>query len=213
MKQKIFILSIFLLGLGGIIAQVILLRELLVVFYGNELCVGIILANWLILEAIGSFFGGRYIETSKRKIESFVVVQIIFSLFFPLAVYFSRTFKSIWGFIPFEGLGVFSVFVVSGAILSVVAITHGALFSFGCKIFSQVSREEKAASVGRVYVYEVLGTLAGGILLTYLLIPYFSSFQIVFVIASLNLIVGISLLVFLSKIRFNKRLFICISCF
>ena len=47
------------MGLSGMIAQIVLLRELLVSFLGNELVLGILLANWLILEATGSFLIGR----------------------------------------------------------------------------------------------------------------------------------------------------------
>ena len=51
--------SLLIMGVSGIIAQIILLRELLISFHGNELTLGIILANWLILEAFGSFFIGK----------------------------------------------------------------------------------------------------------------------------------------------------------
>ncbi len=77
--------SVLIMGLGGIIAQIILLRELPVSFFGNELTLGIILANWLILEAIGSFYVGRSVEKTERKLEIFVLLQLIFSLAFPFA--------------------------------------------------------------------------------------------------------------------------------
>ena len=40
-----FVAVILIVGISGIVAQVLLLRELLVSFYGNELIIGIILAN------------------------------------------------------------------------------------------------------------------------------------------------------------------------
>ena len=43
--------AVLIMGVSSVIAQVILLRELLVVFYGNELSIGIILAGWLLWEA------------------------------------------------------------------------------------------------------------------------------------------------------------------
>ena len=55
-KMKRFIAAIIIMGFSGIVAQILLLRELLITFFGNELSIGIILANWLILEAAGSFF-------------------------------------------------------------------------------------------------------------------------------------------------------------
>ena len=42
-----------LIGFTAVIAQVVLMRELLVVFYGNELALGVTLANWLLWTEIG----------------------------------------------------------------------------------------------------------------------------------------------------------------
>lgn len=42
-----FIFMILVIGLSGIVAQVLLLHELLVSFYSNELILGVILAYWL----------------------------------------------------------------------------------------------------------------------------------------------------------------------
>jgi hypothetical protein len=72
--------SLLIMGVSGIVTQIILLREFLVSFLGNELTVGIILANWLILEAIGSFIIGKSVEKVERKIEAFVFFQLFFSM-------------------------------------------------------------------------------------------------------------------------------------
>ncbi len=45
------------LGFTSTITQIILLREFLSVFYGNELVIGIILGNWMIITGIGSYLG------------------------------------------------------------------------------------------------------------------------------------------------------------
>jgi len=57
--NKHFSVAILAKGFSGLVAQILLLRELLIVFSGNELSIGIILANWLILGAIGSYLVGR----------------------------------------------------------------------------------------------------------------------------------------------------------
>ena len=49
-------IAILVMGFSGLVAEILLLRELLIVFSGNELSIGVILANWLILEALGCFF-------------------------------------------------------------------------------------------------------------------------------------------------------------
>jgi spermidine synthase len=185
--------SLLIMGVSGIVAQIILLRELLVSFFGNELTLGIILANWLVLEAIGSFYVGKSVEKTERKIEVYVLLQLIFSVAFPFAVYLSRIFKNILLTTPGEGLGFAPIFYSSFLILLPVTLFHGALFTFGCKIYSQYVRED-ASSIGKVYVLETIGSIIGGLLLTFLLIQYANSFEIAFIISLANTLISIFLL-------------------
>ncbi len=55
--ERFLKISAFLLGSTSIIAQVILLREFMAVFNGNELVIGLVLANWMILTGLGAFLG------------------------------------------------------------------------------------------------------------------------------------------------------------
>jgi len=171
------------------VAQIIILRELLVSFYGNELTLGIILANWVLLEAAGVFTLGKYIDRVKNKINAFVILQIIFSMALPLSVCFSRLFKSALG-IPFaEAVGLPVIFLSSFLVILPIAFCHGALFSAGCSIYSK-----KTASIGKIYTWETIGTILGGIILTYFFIVYLNTFQTAFIIATINLITCLFLL-------------------
>ena len=190
--KKSLISALVVMGFSGIIAQILVLRELLITFYGNELSIGIILANWLILEAFGCFFLGRMVERLKIPLQGFVSLIIIFSLSFPLAIYFTRILKEIIGVTAGEGLGLIQMFYSSFFILLSVSISHGALFTFGCNIYSLYFKPD-AISIGRVYIYETVGTIIGGITLNYLLIPYFHSFQAALGVALINLIIAIFL--------------------
>ncbi len=222
-----FIFTILVVGLSGIVAQVMLLRELLVSFYGNELTLGLILANWIISEALGVFIIGKFIDKIKNKINIFIILQIIFSLILPLSIYFSRIVKSILG-VPFgEAMGLSQIFYYSLFIMLPVSFCHGALFSCGCKIYSSYIKESIssighkamvwlpigqkamvwphlakaiAKAIGKVYTWETIGTIIGGILLTYLLIPHLNSFQIVFIISISNLIICLFFFKEISKI-------------
>lgn len=185
--------SLLIMGLSGIIAQIILLRELLVSFFGNELILGIILANWLILEAIGSFFIGKTVEKTERKIEVYVLFQLIFSTAFPFAIYLSRIFKNILIATPGEGIGFAPIFYSSFLILLPVSLSHGALFTSGCKLYSRFFQED-ASSIGKVYVFETIGSVIGGLLITFLLIQYLNSFAIAFIISLSNTLISILLL-------------------
>jgi spermidine synthase len=194
----LLLLTILVIGASGLVAQVLLLRELLVSFYGNELTLGIILANWIIAEALGVFIAGKFIEKVKNKVNVFIILQIIFSILLPLSIYFSRTFKSISG-IPFgEGVGLCTIFYSSFLIILVAGFCHGALFSSLCAV---------TRSIGKVYAWETIGTIAGGIIITYLFIPYLNSFQAVFIVSIANLV--ICLFFFRDTARILKYAVLC----
>ncbi|MGQ9647468.1 MAG: fused MFS/spermidine synthase [Thermodesulfobacteriota bacterium] len=178
-------LSLIVMGISGTTAQIVLLRELLISFFGNELTLGMILANWLILEAIGSFVVGKTVEKVEKKMEIFVCFQLIFSLALPFAIYLSRIFKNLLLVTQGEGIGFAPILYSSFLILFLVSISHGALFTYGCKIYAQTTRQD-ASSVGKVYVLETVGSIIGGLGVTFLLIQYFNSFEIAFLISLMN---------------------------
>ncbi|MFH0762584.1 MAG: hypothetical protein V1925_01695 [Candidatus Omnitrophota bacterium] len=185
--NNILTLSIFITGLSGLVAQALLLRELLVSFFGNELTLGIILANWLVSEALGVFIIGRAVDRIKNKINLFIALQVIFSLSLFFAVYLARTFKGLLGAGPAEGIGLAAIFYSSLIVVLPAAFCHGGLFSAGCKILQSAAGPARA--IGRVYAWETAGALFGGIVLTFVLIPILNSFQIVFLIAVINLVI------------------------
>jgi spermidine synthase len=203
-------ISLLLMGLSGITAQIVLLRELLVSFLGNELTLGVILASWLILVAAGSFLAGKSVEKVQRKLEVFVVLQLIFSVAFPFVIFLCRVFKNILLATPGEALGFAPILYSSLLILSPMTLPYGALFTYGCKLYDQ-STEESAASIGKVYIIETVGSMIGGLLITFLLIQYLNPFTIAFSISLLNSLMSIFLLWLKpksSKTSFQKALMI-----
>ncbi len=202
--KKRFSIAILVMGFSGLVAQILLLRELLIVFSGNELCIGIILANWLVLEAAGCFFLGGKAEKYKNKLESFTIITILFSVFLLAAIIQIRILKRAMGISIGESIGFFPMFYSSFLILLPVCIFHGALFTFSCRIYSLFSGED-ASSVGRIYGYETVGSIIGGIACTYLLIPYFNTFQATLWLALINFVVCLVLLDHLWKIGLYQK--------
>lgn len=175
MKQRI-VVAVFNTGLSGILAQMILLRELLIVFSGNEFSIGIILANWLVMEALGSLFVGRHAERVKRVLPAYAGLTVLFSLSLPGMVYLTRILRPLLGLSIGQEVGIVPIVIASCLILLPVSAPHGALFSFGCTLYSRFS-ESKAASLGKGYVFETLGTIVGGVVWTFVLATRLHSFQ------------------------------------
>jgi spermidine synthase len=186
-------ITIIAMGFSGLVAEILLLREFLIVFAGNEFSIGLILANWLILEAFGAFFLGRRAEQYHNKLEAYTLITLLFSLSLLLAIFLIRTLKSMIGVSIGESIGFWPMLYSSFLILLPVSVLHGALFTFSCHIYAIYSSQD-ASSAGRVYAYEAVGTVIGGIACTYLLVPYLDTFQAVSGLAVLNSVVCLALL-------------------
>lgn len=184
MKKSVCV-AIVVMGCSGLVAEILLLRELLIVFSGNELSIGIILANWLLLEAGGSFFARRMVEKAKDARATFAGLAIFFSLSLLGALFLTRILRNILGISIGESIALLPMFYTSFLIVLPVSLSHGALFTFSCRIYATFSAQDDTTA-GKVYVYETVGTIAGGIVCTYLLIPYLNTFQAASGLAMVN---------------------------
>ncbi|MBU1125361.1 MAG: fused MFS/spermidine synthase, partial [Candidatus Omnitrophica bacterium] len=180
-------LSVFIIGASGIIAQMVLLRELLVGFYGNELSVGIILSNWVATEALGVFIAGALIGKIRRKDLVFGGLVIVFAFSFLFSLFFCRIYKTALGLSFGEGIGIVQMFFISLGLLLPVSFSHGALFSVSTKLYA-AEGAQKSYPIGKIYAWETIGTVIGGILFTYVILPFCGSFWTAFIIIETNLL-------------------------
>jgi spermidine synthase len=182
------------LGFSGIVAQILLLRELLVAFSGNELYIGMFIGLWVAGEAFGAVWGERYNRSAKEPESIFVAVTAGFIFIFPTALLLARGWKSFFG-VPLEvssGLGLLSG--VSAVVLLPVAIVHGFLFISACGIV-RCAKSNCDNSVGLTYSMETIGSIIGGALTSFTLISQLNSFDIALLLAVFNAIACTLLLI------------------
>jgi len=205
--RKYLALGLILIGFTSMAAQIVLMRELMVVFYGNELSLGITLAGWLFWVAMGSWGIGRFlVERIKYKLASFALGELLLALFLPLSIFAVRTIPATLRTSPGEIIALFPMVYSSLVILAPACLTLGFLFVLGCRLYSPKSGEA-AEQIGYVYVLEAIGATSGGLLASLLLIRLFPSLYIMLVIGIFNLLVAFSLAWFLE----NKRPFFLLS--
>ncbi|MCP4538653.1 MAG: hypothetical protein GY832_16080 [Chloroflexi bacterium] len=170
-------------GLTSTIAQVVLMRELITTFYGNELLFGLVLAAWLAWVAAGSFFG-RVAERRQLGTRTFAVGLALAGVLFPVQIALVRGVRTLLGVTP-GALVEFGPML--GAIMLILAplcLLTGFLFALGTRL-----TVERGGGAGQAYVWESAGGVVGGALFSFVLIHWLDPFQTSLVIGTVNLIV------------------------
>lgn len=186
MSKAVFT-SIVVMGFSGLVAEILLLRELMVVFSGNELSIGLILANWLVLEAAGCYAASRIPNRPKANMLAYIWITVCFSIVLVISVVATRHLRSILGVSITESIGLLTILYSSFLVLLPVSFLHGALFTLACRIYSARRRDAPGGQAGKVYVYETAGTMAGGIFCTLLFMTQANTVDVTTAVAALNL--------------------------
>jgi spermidine synthase len=184
-RRTQFILSSVLLGFSSMVAQIVLFREMMVTFYGNELSFGVMLFVWLFWGGVGAFWGNKVVKSSPRKL-SFCYLSI--SLLTLLTIIVIRFSKLILGTAPAEIVGFLPMLLFSFLGMSVFCFLLGLTFVLNSK--SWTFDQSLVFLVNRVYLWESVGTGLGGFIATFILIPNISNFQIIVLVFSLNLLLS-----------------------
>jgi spermidine synthase len=178
--------TIILIGLSGIVAQIVLLRELLAAFSGNELIIGVIFANWVLWESLGVILCARIACRMKNALNLYCVFLSAFALALPASVFTTRVFKTLIGIPVGEATGFSAVFLAALAVNSVAGFLHGGLFSCALKLNAQYFTHP-SLGIANVYALETVGTLLGGILSSFFFLGNWNSFQTAHLIAFAHL--------------------------
>ena len=192
MIPKRLVVAWILMGFSSMVGQVVLMRELLVAFYGNEASIGIILACWLFWVGVGSLGLGRIVQKIRKRMRFFVLSQLLLSLFLPLSIILARTSKHVLGVSPGEIIGLVPIIAISFVLLAPLCLVLGFLFALSCRLFSPENKKA-AGYIGRIYVFEAVGATMGGALFSYVLIRFVQPFQIAWLVCTLNLLSAFSI--------------------
>ncbi len=185
MKKRI-IFALGLVGFTSMASQVVLMRELLVVFYGNELSLGITLFCWLFGIALGSWTLGKWlISRFKSQVSVFCLGQIVLAFILFLSVLGVRFIPSVFKFSPGEIIGILPISIATFTLLFPVCILVGCLFVVGCEIYK--GSLKGAVKIGQVYILEAIGAAIGGLITSLFLIRILSPLYIISLVGLLNL--------------------------
>ena len=177
------------LGVGSILAQFILFRELQTAFQGNELSLSVILFCWL----LGAGLGGLLAKGLKPRRVSLKTLACLFlgsGLFCFFSLFLSRGLKYYLRLSPFEILQPLQILLISAAVIMPLTLIMGMSFIHICRITNNPVK---------TYSWEAGGAFLAG-LLSIVLIKYLNSAQIMAIVSLLFLICGL----FIMSLRANE---------
>lgn len=170
-------------GLTCLVAQVLALRELAVVFQGNELVYGAALAVWLALTAVGSGLLGRLAVRHTLGVPAFALTLAGGGVLAPVTILLARLtrFLVIGGAAPSLG----AVLLAALITFAPLCLLLGFFYALACAVAGR-GPEPAPATSARVYGFAALGAFVGGLLLTCLLLNAMSAFEIGLALAALD---------------------------
>ncbi len=195
-RRDLFAITLF-FGFSSAIIQVILIRELLTIFRGNEFIIGIIFSAWF----LGIFLGARFnpmaaVESLQRRIASSL---FLFPIVFLILIYFAHFLPIIFPVITGTFYSINTEFLFSVLFTMPVSVFVGYVFP---PIVSLASSIDKEKSGGNIYYIETLGSFMGGIIFTFILIDLFNP------LGTIAILILISLLLYIRLFSKNRRLII-----
>ncbi len=189
-ERRFLIQTIFIIGLTSIVAQIFLMRELVVVFFGNELSLGVMLGVWLFWTAIGSGFLSRLFIKMHRLDRFISLFQFILAVFLPFTLIFVRSSKELIGITLGEMIGFAPMLLITLIALAPFCILAGLLYSLACQYLHQLDHEP-TRSMGKVYLVEAIGSGIGGLLVSFILIRFIHPALTFLLLSGINLISAI----------------------
>lgn len=178
--------SLFLLlGAVAIINQVVFIREFISVLSGNELIMGIVMANWMILTGWGAFTGRK--NVSKAFSISRGVTMLSFLAIIPAFMTGLLYWLKYLLFPPGTVAGIAITMAGAFLLLFPVCFVSGYLFTALSSLYSESQNKNL---IGRSYALESFGSLAGSLLFSLVLGKYFNSVQIIGLTTATVLITG-----------------------
>ncbi|MBI5679105.1 MAG: hypothetical protein HZC52_11615, partial [Planctomycetes bacterium] len=154
-------LCIAAIGCYATIAQVMLIREFLNIFYGNELCLGIVFGAWFLGIATGAFAGAKIEHTFKHAFTVFVFTLMVMCFVLPVQIVSVRGIRGLLSVGIGEYISILPLLLTSIGLILPFGFIIGFLFPFSSKVMWDVtvarrSRNQKTISDFRLQNSDLL---------------------------------------------------------
>jgi len=197
--------ALALCGFTAVVGQIVLMRELIQVFNGNEIALGILLATWLLWTAVGSALTSVITRSPSPQRSSarwsVAALECLLAASLPATIWALRCAKSFFQTVPGELVGPIAMLLTSLVCLSVFCSASGALFVAAARMIAAELGLSARAAASAAYLLEAAGSALGGVLASIVLVRFLDAFQIAAIVGLLNLSVAAALLFRMKRLQ------------
>lgn len=190
-------------GMAGTIGQILVLREFLVLFYGNELSSGLFFTCWLVWTALGSGAAGFFAQRRRSPDTRLPWVLLTGGLSLPASLLFIRGARLIGSVPSGEMLSLPFMILISCLATLPTCVSLGALFSIAWSGYADRGDASGSMRPIRVYMFEALGAAAGSAIFYVVLLPDVHALAASLGLAAL--LVGLAVAHLLSELLDGRR--------
>ncbi len=193
-QERELALALVTLGLTSIVTQIILLREFLSIFYGNELVIGILFANWMMLTGAGALLGKYSARMMART--GLVIFALCLIAFLPgCTVFLLRYLRNII-FTVGGMVGLLQILYASFFLMMPYCLLSGFFFTLLARM---ISDRIGSNLIPLAYSVESFGSILGGLLASLLMVYLLTTFQSLMVLAVIGCLAA-----FLLSVRYSR---------
>jgi spermidine synthase len=198
MLRPVVLLCFFLSGFSGLLYEVLWLRMLILIFGSTTLAVSTVLTSFMGGLALGSFFFGRFMDTRKRPLFYYGLLEGIIGLYALLIPWiFSLlipAYRGLWEqFHPnFYGFTMMQFMLVS-VVLVIPTTCMGATLPILSK-WAVLQEVNLGVTIGRLYALNTFGAVIGTALSGFFLLPLWGVYKTLGMAVFINILVALIIL-------------------
>lgn len=161
------------MGAAAMAAQILMMRRLIVVFGGNELVTGGVLAGWLFFSGLGNLIAAKFADRLKDAELLALISLLAMALLIPATLAATYFVKTMLGLPAPAMTGLGTAIAASMVAMAPLGFFVGTSFTLACRL----PGGGRARDLARVYLFDALGAGIGGLFLSAFALRYLSAMQ------------------------------------
>ncbi len=185
--RRLITWSIIGIGISSITVQLVVIREFLAQFNGNEMTISMVVFSWLLLTGAGSLLN-RFVTSGSVTI--YALLTLLAALWPIPQLILIRYFREAI-FVHGASPGFYPIFLFVVVIIAVYCLVSGFILPLSLRVIKSNGFESTS---GDIYITDSIGDISGGILFSFILVFWTTPFQAIAVTSALAILCALGVL-------------------